>query len=172
MVCRVEFVQRQLQTRLVHLGRSGVQPRWRSASSHQLEVRFWQVSIWRGVLLRLTSSNSAWTYDDRTQQYYMHSFLPEQPDLNWANPLVRRAVYDMMHWWLARGADGFRMDVVGISIDALHSGSLTPLADQLYQQARHEDERSHHRHVPSVPALWSHVSQFPRRAHLAPRDAF
>lgn len=55
---------------------------------------------------------SAWEWDETSQQYYLHLFLKEQPDLNWENPTVRNEVYDLMHWWLKRGADGFRMDVV------------------------------------------------------------
>jgi alpha-glucosidase len=55
---------------------------------------------------------SAWTYDAHTQQYYYHGFLAEQPDLNWRNPAVRQAVYDVMRFWLRRGVDGFRVDVI------------------------------------------------------------
>ncbi len=57
-------------------------------------------------------SGPAWTYDDTTGEYYLHLFAPEQPDLNWENPEVRQAVYSMMRWWLDRGVDGFRMDVI------------------------------------------------------------
>ncbi|MBN1535680.1 MAG: alpha-glucosidase [Anaerolineales bacterium] len=55
---------------------------------------------------------SAWEYDSATDEYYLHMFTKKQPDLNWENPRVRRAVYDMMHWWLKKGIDGFRMDVI------------------------------------------------------------
>src|SRR5690606_11508988 len=55
---------------------------------------------------------SAWTLDETTGQYYYHAFLPEQPDLNWRNPEVRRAMYDVLRFWLDRGVDGFRVDVV------------------------------------------------------------
>jgi glycosidase len=54
---------------------------------------------------------SAWEWDDRTEQYYLHSFLKEQPDLNWRNPEVREAMFDAARFWLDRGADGFRIDV-------------------------------------------------------------
>ena len=53
----------------------------------------------------------AWTYDEATGQYYLHQFLPQQPDLNWANPEVEAAVHDVMRFWLDRGVDGFRIDV-------------------------------------------------------------
>ncbi|GIT81487.1 oligo-1,6-glucosidase [Leifsonia sp. LS1] len=57
-------------------------------------------------------SGSAWQLDEQTGEYYLHLFSRKQPDLNWENPEVRDAVYAMMNWWLDRGVDGFRMDVV------------------------------------------------------------
>jgi oligo-1,6-glucosidase len=57
---------------------------------------------------------SAWQFDAATGEYYLHLFSRKQPDLNWENPRVRREVYDLMHWWLRRGADGFRMDVINM----------------------------------------------------------
>ena len=59
---------------------------------------------------------SAWTWDEGTQQFYLHSFLKEQPDLNWRNPEVRAAMYAAMRFWLERGVDGFRMDVLWLLI--------------------------------------------------------
>lgn len=55
---------------------------------------------------------SAWEYDEKTSQYYYHAFLKEQPDLNWRNPEVREAMYDVMRFWLNKGIDGFRVDVI------------------------------------------------------------
>ena len=55
---------------------------------------------------------SAWQYDEATGQYYYHAFLAQQPDLNWRNPEVREAIYDVMRFWLDRGVDGFRVDVI------------------------------------------------------------
>ncbi|UVJ38633.1 alpha-glucosidase [Arthrobacter sp. CJ23] len=57
-------------------------------------------------------SGPTWSWDETSQEYYLHLFDRKQPDLNWENPEVRRAVYDMMSWWLDRGVDGFRMDVI------------------------------------------------------------
>jgi oligo-1,6-glucosidase len=75
--------------------------------------------IWRdgfkgGVPNQLKSvfSGPAWQFDAERGQYYLHLFTREQPDLNWANPDLRQAVYDMMAWWLDKGIDGFRMDVI------------------------------------------------------------
>jgi oligo-1,6-glucosidase len=59
-------------------------------------------------------TGSAWQFDERSGQYYLHLFSPKQPDLNWENPEVRQAIYDMMNWWVDRGIDGFRMDVINL----------------------------------------------------------
>ena len=56
----------------------------------------------------------AWEYDPASGQYYLHLFAQQQPDLNWENPTVRDAVYDMMNWWLSRGVDGFRVDAIDV----------------------------------------------------------
>ena len=56
---------------------------------------------------------SAWTLDERSGQYHLHLFLPEQPDLNWRNPAVRDAFDDILRFWLDRGVDGFRIDMAG-----------------------------------------------------------
>ncbi len=65
---------------------------------------------WRSQFSRV--EGPAWTLDPRTGQYYLHSFLAEQPDLNWANDEVKRAFEDVLRFWLDRGVDGFRIDVV------------------------------------------------------------
>jgi alpha-glucosidase len=55
---------------------------------------------------------SGWEFDAATGQYYYHAFLKEQPDLNWRNPVVRQAMHDVLRFWLDRGVDGFRVDVL------------------------------------------------------------
>jgi len=57
---------------------------------------------------------SAWQYDETTKEYYLHLFTKKQPDLNWENPKVRAEVYEIMRWWLEKGIDGFRMDVINM----------------------------------------------------------
>ncbi|MGN7165767.1 glycoside hydrolase family 13 protein [Paenibacillus cellulositrophicus] len=59
-------------------------------------------------------SGSAWKYDDTTGEYYLHLFSKKQPDLNWDNPKLRQSVYEMMTFWLDKGVDGFRMDVINL----------------------------------------------------------
>ncbi|CAN5786832.1 alpha-amylase family glycosyl hydrolase [soil metagenome] len=59
-----------------------------------------------------TEDQPTWTLDPTTDQWYLHLFLPEQPDLNWRNPQVVAAMHDVLRFWLDRGVDGFRMDVL------------------------------------------------------------
>jgi alpha-glucosidase len=81
----------------------------------------------------------AWTWDEGTQQFYLHSFLKEQPDLNWRNPEVRAAIYQAMRFWLGRGVDGFRMDVLWLLIkDAFFQNN--PL-NPVYFDAQHDVTR-------------------------------
>jgi oligo-1,6-glucosidase len=83
-----------------------------SRSSRDNPKRDWY--WWRDEPNGWTSefSGPAWELDQQTGQYYLHLFTRKQPDLNWENPEVREAVYAMMRWWLDRGVDGFRMDVI------------------------------------------------------------
>ncbi len=59
-------------------------------------------------------SGPAWEYDETTDMYYLHLFSKKQPDLNWDNPAVRDEVFRMMNWWIDKGVDGFRMDVISL----------------------------------------------------------
>lgn len=75
--------------------------------------------IWRDPVdghepndLKSAFSGSAWKFDEKTGQYYLHFFADQQPDLNWKNPELRNKVYDMMNYWIDKGISGFRMDVI------------------------------------------------------------
>ncbi|MDP4023404.1 alpha-amylase family glycosyl hydrolase [Methylobacterium sp. NEAU 140] len=89
-----------------------------SRSSRQSPKRDWY--IWRDPAPDGGPPNNwlsnfggpAWTLDPATGQYYYHAFLPEQPDLNWREPAVRAAMHDALRFWLERGVDGFRVDVI------------------------------------------------------------
>src|SRR5690242_12208501 len=89
-----------------------------SRSSRSNPKRDWY--IWRDGTGENTPPNnwlshfggSAWSFDKPTSQHYYHAFLPAQPDLNWRNPELRAAMYDVMRFWLQRGVDGFRVDAV------------------------------------------------------------
>ncbi len=75
---------------------------------------------WRSIF-----SGSVWEYDETTAEYYLHLFSKKQPDLNWENPAVREEIYRMMTWWLDKGVDGFRMDVINMisKVDGLPDAS-------------------------------------------------
>jgi oligo-1,6-glucosidase len=77
-------------------------------------------------------SGPTWTWDERTGQYYLHIFSRKQPDLNWENPEVRHAVYAMMRWWLDRGVDGFRMDVINMISKDTSLPDTVPRPGSLY----------------------------------------
>lgn len=76
---------------------------WRDAGPNGERPNNWQAAF---------KKLPAWTFDEQTGQYYLHSFLPEQPDLNWNEPEVVAAMHDVLRFWLDRGVDGFRADVV------------------------------------------------------------
>jgi oligo-1,6-glucosidase len=80
-------------------------------------------------------SGSAWQWDEASGQYYLHLFDRKQPDLNWENEDVREAVYAMMRWWLDRGVDGFRMDVINFISKEQSLPDAPPVAGQRYVNA-------------------------------------
>ena len=79
---------------------------WRDSPGRSILGRRRPPNNWRSFF-----GGSAWTWDDARGQFYMHTFLPEQPDLNWRNPAVREALLGVVRTWLDRGVDGFRLDV-------------------------------------------------------------
>ncbi|ORX36241.1 alpha amylase [Kockovaella imperatae] len=80
-------------------------PKW-SESGERLPPNNWREEF---------SNGSAWQWDEHTGEYYLHLYAKEQPDLNWENPKLRQVIYeDVMKWWLDRGVDGFRMDVINL----------------------------------------------------------
>lgn len=87
-----------------------------SRSSRESSKRDWY--LWRDEPNNWRSNfgGSGWDGDELTNQYYYHSFLKEQPDLNWRNPAVRAAMYDVLRFWLNKGVDGFRVDVMWLLI--------------------------------------------------------
>lgn len=87
----------------------------RSRSSEHRDWYLWRDGVAGGPpnnWVRAWSDQPAWTWDDETDQYYLHCFLPSQPDLNWENVRVRGAMHQTLRFWLDRGVDGIRMDVV------------------------------------------------------------
>ena len=113
---------------------------------------------WIGAFL----GGPAWTWDEATGQWYLHLFLPEQPDLNWANPQVEEAMHGVVRFWLDRGADGFRIDVAhAIGKDP----ALPDSPPELVMEARssfHDDPATH----PILRRLRAMVEQYPQNPVL------
>ncbi len=95
--------------------------RWFQSARQSAESRYHDFYIWRRGRGDAPPNNwgswfggPAWEYVPETDEYYLHIFHRKQPDLNWNNPELRREIYDMMCWWLNKGVDGFRMDVINL----------------------------------------------------------
>lgn len=89
---------------------------------------------WKSVF-----SGPAWEFDEATEEYYLHLFSKKQPDLNWENPELRNEVYEMMRFWLDKGVDGFRMDVINM---ISKKEFLAPYEDFVNGQAQNEPYES------------------------------
>ncbi|MDF2118557.1 alpha-amylase family glycosyl hydrolase [Roseiarcaceae bacterium H3SJ34-1] len=103
---------------------------------------------------------SAWTYDSATQQYYYHAFLAQQPDLNWRNPDVRQAIYDVMRFWLRKGVDGFRVDVIWHLIKDAELRNNPPNPD--YREGRPPNERILTRYSSDQPEVHNVIAEMRR----------
>ena len=112
----------------------------------------------------------AWAWDQATGQYYYHAFLKEQPDLNWRNPEVRAAMHDVLRFWLDRGVDGFRVDVIWHLIkDAdFRDNPPNPAALQLLLADLTDDERNASWHVVAAGDEPGASTRFSAGAALAP----
>ena len=93
--------------------------RWFLEAKKSRDNPYHDYYVWRdgkeGVYpndMKAVFGGPAWEWVPEVNQYYFHQFAPEQPDLNWENPKVRREIYDMILWWMDRGAGGFRLDVI------------------------------------------------------------
>jgi glycosidase len=102
-----------------------------------------------------TFGGSAWQWDVHTAQYYLHSYLPEQPDLNWRNSAVRAAMFDVLRFWLDRGVDGFRMDALGriMKDPLLRDNPPNPAAAGDFHKQLGEYDRQLHRNDQRHPDI-------------------
>jgi alpha-glucosidase len=107
---------------------------------------------------------SAWEWDEVAGQYYMHSFLKEQPDLNWRNPVLKEAMFDVARFWLERGVDGFRIDCAHHIMKDPHMRDNPPNpapADTAYKPLGEYDSQLHlyDREHPDVHPIWREFRQ-------------
>ena len=104
---------------------------------------------WRAVV-----EGSAWEWDDHTRQYFYHAFLPFQPDLNWRNPDVREALFDVCRFWLDKGVDGFRLDLINFLYeDQLLRDNPRKFGLRPYDWQKHVYERSRPESIEAVREL-------------------
>lgn len=101
------------------LNHTSDQHRWFQQACQSRENPYHDYYVWRdGTPDRLPNDmqavfgGPAWEWVPQVQQYYFHQFAPQQPDLNWENPALRREIYDMILWWMDQGVEGFRLDVI------------------------------------------------------------
>ncbi|KAM4597506.1 amino acid transporter heavy chain SLC3A1-like, partial [Polymixia lowei] len=97
--------------------------------------------------------NSSWTYDDVRGQCYLHQFLKEQPDLNFRNPHVRKEMIDIIHFWLEKGVDGFRMSAVKHLLEATHLRDEPQVEPNKPQESITSQWDLHHDHTTSQLGL-------------------
>lgn len=101
---------------------------------------------------------SSWEWDATTGQYYLHAFLKEQPDLNWRNPELRAAMMDVLRFWMDRGVDGFRIDVLWHIVKAEHFGDNPPNPD--WTPARNERDKVLQHHSTDQPEAHAISAEF------------
>lgn len=101
------------------LNHSSDEHRWFQEAKKSRDNPYHDYYVWRDGEegtppndMRAAFGGSAWQWVPEVGQYYFHQFSVKQPDLNWENPKVRREIYDMILWWMARGVGGFRLDVI------------------------------------------------------------
>lgn len=102
---------------------------------------------------------TGWSWHPRRKAWYFHSFLPEQPDLNWRNPAVKQAIREMMEFWLKKGVDGFRLDVANLYFK---SAGLESNPVDVFRIGRPYDRQIHRydRDQPELHALYREMRQW------------
>ncbi|MDF2998306.1 MAG: alpha-amylase [Xanthobacteraceae bacterium] len=118
---------------------------------------------------------SAWEYDEGSGEYYYHAFLKSQPDLNWRNPEVRKAMHDVLRFWMRRGVDGFRLDAAAVTVeddllrdDPPLDGDLSEVPPPEHQQRIYSDNRPET--LEFLDELRQVVAEFPGRVLLGEVD--
>jgi len=112
-----------------------------------------------------TFGGGAWEWDEATEQFYLHTFLVEQPDLNWRNPAVKQAAEEIVAYWLDMGVDGFRLDVINwfVKDAALRDNPTKLFGRRAYDRQRHVFDRNRPETIELVRWLRSTVDRWPDR---------
>lgn len=144
-----------------------------SRSSHSNSKRDWY--LWRDPApdggppnnWHSGTGSSAWTFDEATGQYYLHSFLSSQPDLNWRHPDVRVAMFNTIRFWLSRGVDGLRIDMIEFLLkDAAFRDEpiIAPLQSYAFPEARYHLNRPET--LDLIRELRAEMDEYPQRVSI------
>lgn len=133
---------------------------WRDSPGRTITGRRRPPNNWRSFF-----GGSAWTWDERRGQFYMHTFLPEQPDLNWRSAEARAALLDVVRTWLDRGVDGFRLDVFNVFFkdEELRSNPLRIGRRGWWSWQRHVNDRNQPELADALADLRALVDEAPGR---------
>jgi len=109
----------------------------------------------------------AWTWSEQRKQFYLHSFLPEQPDLNWRNPEVKKQIFKILHFWLEKGVDGFRLDVVDFYLkdEKLRSNPLR-LGRRPYEMQKHIYDKNRPENIEIMKETRALLDHYPEKMAL------
>ena len=142
------------------LNHSSNQHRWFREALNGKDNPYYHYYIWRdGTLDRFPNDmqsvfgGPAWTYVPELKQYYFHQFAPEQPDLNWENPALRQALYESIRFWVDKGVEGFRLDVID-QIGKDPDLKITNNGPKLHDYLRELSENAFPAHIVTVGEAW------------------
>ena len=142
------------------LNHSSNQHRWFQEALKGKDNPYYHYYIWRdGTPERFPNDmqsvfgGPAWTYVPELKQYYFHQFAPEQPDLNWENPALRQALYESIRFWVDKGVEGFRLDVID-QIGKDPDLKITSNGPKLHDYLRELSENAFPAHIVTVGEAW------------------
>ena len=142
------------------LNHSSNQHRWFQEALKGKDNPYYSYYIWRDGTpdqfpndMQSVFGGPAWTYVPELKQYYFHQFAPEQPDLNWENPQLRQALYDSIRFWVDKGIEGFRLDVID-QIGKDPDLNVTGNGPKLHEYLRELSENAFPAHIVTVGEAW------------------
>jgi len=114
---------------------------------------------WKSVF-----GGSAWKWNDKRRQFYLHSFTPQQPDLNWRNPEVKKELLSIFEYWLEKGVDGFRLDVVDFFLkDEFLRSNPYCIGRRPYEMQKHIYDKNRPENIQLMQEIRKTIDRFPQR---------
>lgn len=146
------------------LNHTSDQHEWFKSARSSIESPYRDYYIWSKTIPNNWESffaGSAWEYDCSTQEYYYHAFAKEQVDLNWSNPKVKEEMFNVISFWLDKGVDGFRLDVINfLKTDLKKLNQSNPMIEG---NQIHLYDKNHEKTIPLIREMRSFVDQWPER---------